>query len=93
MDDPATIRDIADSAFSPNWGPDAPKGGKVVMSRILKEKATVPLFLAQTLVQSLRDVGYNHNTSALCEHVDNSIEGGATEIRVGTALFGTRSVK
>lgn len=68
--------------LSPNWGPDAPKGGKIVMDRILKEKATVPLFLAQTLIQSLRDVGYNHTTSALCEHVDNAIEGGATEIRV-----------
>jgi hypothetical protein len=30
------------------------------MNRIVKEKATVPLFFAQTLVQSLRDVGYNH---------------------------------
>jgi hypothetical protein len=29
----------------------------------------VPLFFAQTLVQSMRDVGYNHTTSALCEHL------------------------
>lgn len=41
----------------------------------------MPLFFAQTLVQSLRDVGYNHTTSALCEHIDNSIQAGATEIR------------
>ena len=52
------------------------------MSRILKEKATVPLFFAQTLVQSMRDVGYNHTTSALCEHVDNAVQAGATEVRV-----------
>jgi len=52
-----------------NWGPDAPRGGKAVMSRILKENATVPLFFGQTMIQSLRDVGYNHTTSALCEHI------------------------
>jgi hypothetical protein len=51
------------------------------MGRILKDKATVPLFLAQTLIQSLRDVGYNHTTSALCEHVDNAVQEDATEIR------------
>src|SRR6266513_1197220 len=65
-----------------NWGPDAPRGGKAVLNRILKEGATVPLFFAQTLVDSLRDVGYNSTTSALCEHIDNAIEAGATEIRV-----------
>lgn len=67
---------------SPYWGSDAPRGGKTVLKRILKEKATVPLFFAQTLVKSLRDVGYNSTTSALCEHVDNAIQWGATEIRV-----------
>lgn len=65
-----------------NWSQDAPRGGKTVLNRILKEDATVPLFFAQTLISSLRDVGYNHTTSALCEHVDNAIEAGATEIRV-----------
>ncbi len=65
-----------------NWGPYAPRGGKAVMGRILKENATVPLFFGQTMIQSLRDVGYNHTTSALCEHVDNAIQAGATEIRV-----------
>lgn len=69
-------------AASLNWGPNAPRGGKAVMGRILKESATVPLFFAQTMVQSLRDVGYNHTTSALCEHVDNAIQAGAKEIRV-----------
>jgi len=65
-----------------NWGEDSPRGGKAVMGRILKESATVPLFFGQTMIQSLRDVGYNHTTSALCEHVDNAIQAGATEIRV-----------
>ena len=65
-----------------NWGADAPRGGKAVLNRILKEGATVPLFFAQTLIDSLRDVGYNHTTSALCEHIDNAIEAGATEVRV-----------
>src|SRR2546426_5713672 len=65
-----------------DWGTEAPRGGKAVMSRILKENATVPLFFGQTMIQSLRDVGYNHTTSALCEHVDNAIQAGATTIRV-----------
>jgi hypothetical protein len=75
---------------SANWGDDTPRGGKAVMNRILKEKATVPLFFAQTLVQSLRDVGYNHTTSALCEHVDNAIQAGASEIRVFFRQSGKR---
>jgi hypothetical protein len=65
-----------------NWAPDAPRGGRTVLNRILKENAAVPLFFAQTLISSLRDVGYNHTTSALCEHVDNAIEAGATEVRI-----------
>lgn len=76
-----TIQDATD-AVVPNWGADAPRGGKAVMNRILKEKATVPLFFAQTLIQSLRDVGYNHTTSALCEHVDNAIQAGASVVRI-----------
>jgi hypothetical protein len=81
---PTTDVDSHDPAevSSLNWGSDAPRGGKAVMSRILKENATVPLFFGQTLIQSLRDVGYNHTTSALSEHVDNAIQAGATEIRV-----------
>ncbi|WP_200962076.1 ATP-binding protein [Pseudovibrio sp. POLY-S9] len=65
-----------------SWAPDAPKGGKTVMNRILKDGANVPLFFAQTLVSSLRDQGYNDTTSALCEHVDNSIQAGASEVRI-----------
>jgi hypothetical protein len=75
------IQEPADISM-PNWGGGAPRGGMAVMNRILKDKATVPLFFAQTLIQSLRDVGYNHTTSALCEHIDNAIQAGATEIRV-----------
>lgn len=64
------------------WALDAPKGGKAVMNRVLKDGASVPLFFAQTLISSLRDVGYNNTTSAVCEHVDNSIQAQAGEIRV-----------
>lgn len=74
--------DLNDISTTPNWSADAPRGGKAVMNRILKEKATVPLFFAQTLIQSLRDVGYNHTTSALCEHVDNALQANANEIRI-----------
>jgi len=73
-----------------DWAPDAPRGGKAVMGRILKDNATVPLFFGQTLIQSLRDVGYNHTTSALCEHVDNAIQAGATEVRVYFRQTGKR---
>jgi hypothetical protein len=72
------------------WAPDAPRGGRAVMGRILKENATVPLFFGQTMIQSLRDVGYNHTTSALCEHVDNALQAGATEIRVYFRQTGKR---
>lgn len=65
-----------------DWSDDAPRGGRAVLTRILKENATVPLFFGQTLIQSLRDVGYNNTTSALCEHVDNAIQAGATHVRV-----------
>jgi hypothetical protein len=75
-----------------DWAPDAPRGGKAVMGRILKENATVPLFFGQTMIQSLRDLGYNHTTSALCEHVDNAIQAGATEIRVYFRQTGKKGV-
>lgn len=65
-----------------DWGADAPKGGRTVLQRILKEGTKVPLFLGQTLVNSLRDVGYNDTISAVCEHVDNSLQWGASEVRV-----------
>ncbi len=68
--------------FSPQWGESAPKGGRTVLNRVLREGNNVPLFLGQTFVNSLRDVGYSNTTSAVCEHVDNAIQAGATEIRV-----------
>jgi hypothetical protein len=68
--------------ISPDWGGGAPRGGRTVVSRALKDGATVPLFLGQYLIRSLRDLGYNSTTSALCEHVDNSLQWGATEVRV-----------
>jgi hypothetical protein len=83
------VQDQPDTA-TVEWAPDAPRGGKAVMGRILKENATVPLFFGQTMIQSLRDVGYNHTTSALCEHVDNALQAGATEIRVYFRQTGKR---
>src|ERR1700712_4686632 len=84
------VFDSEGEKFNPNWASDAPRGGRTVLTRILKESATVPLFFAQTIVQSLRDVGYNTTTSALCEHVDNAIEGGASEIRISFHSMGGR---
>jgi Histidine kinase-, DNA gyrase B-, and HSP90-like ATPase len=86
----ATDNDQENTELSPNWGDSAPRGGMAVMNRILKDKATVPLFFAQTLIQSLRDVGYNHTTSALCEHIDNAIQAGATEVRIFFRQAGKR---
>lgn len=80
MLDTETTREIPETVL--NWAPDAPKGGKTVMNRVLKDGASVPLFFAQTLIASLRDVGYNTTTSAVCEHVDNAIQAGASEVRV-----------
>lgn len=62
-----------------NWGKSAPT---TVLQRVLKEGTKVPLFLGQTLVNSLRDVGYNDTTSAVCEHVDNSLQWGAKNVRI-----------
>ena len=44
---------IDDQEFSPDWGENAPKGGRTVLNRVLKDGAKVPLFLGQTLVRSL----------------------------------------
>lgn len=65
-----------------DWDEQAPKGGRTVLNRMLREGFKVPLFLGQTFVNSLRDVGYNNTIWAVCEHVDNAIEWGAQEIRV-----------
>ena len=71
-----------EAQFEPQWGAHAPRGGKSVLGRVLREGTRVPLFLGQTFINSLRDVGYNSTTSALCEHVDNAIQADASEIRV-----------
>ena len=73
---------MAANDFAPQWSQDAPRGGKAVVNRALKDGSTVPLFLGQTLIHSLRDLGYNSTTSELCEHVDNALQWGASEVRV-----------
>lgn len=65
-----------------DWDERAPKGGRAVLNRMLREGFKVPLFLGQTFLNSLRDVGYNSTVWAVCEHVDNAIEWGAKEVRV-----------
>jgi hypothetical protein len=82
MADLDTIARDDDIEFVPQWGDSAPRGGRAVLNRMLREGSKVPLFLGQTFVNSLRDVGYNNTTSAVCEHVDNAIQAGASEIRV-----------
>lgn len=89
LDETVQDADVIDFQ-SPAWGDDAPRGGKAVFSRMTKEKSTVPLFFGQTLISSLRDMGYNSTTSALCEHVDNAIQWGATEVRVYFRQTGKR---
>ncbi|WP_207462157.1 ATP-binding protein [Azospirillum sp. SYSU D00513] len=70
-------------SIAPAWSPNAPKGGRAVIRRMLSESAsTVPLFLGQTFIQSLRDVGYNNTVWAVCEHVDNAVQWGAQDVRV-----------
>ena len=73
------IQAVADVA---TWGDGAPRGGKAVMSRVLKDGAKVPMFFGQTLIRSLRDQGYSSTTSALCEIVDNSIQWGAANVHI-----------
>jgi hypothetical protein len=81
-DQPANGRSPADAEFSPQWANTSPRGGRAVLNRVLKDGQKVPMFMGQTLVHSLRDLGYNSTTSALCEHVDNAIQWGAKEVRV-----------
>jgi hypothetical protein len=63
-------------------GTDTPKNARAVFSRIIKDGANVPLFVGQTMVKALRDLGYNHTTSAVCEHVDNSFQWGGQNVRL-----------
>ena len=58
------------------------KAGSNVLKEYLNQSTAVPLFIPQTFINSLRDVGYNSTTSALCEHVDNSVQAGAKNIRI-----------
>ncbi len=77
--------------ISPQWGVAARARRQAGCSNgLLKDGAKVPLFLGQTLINSLRDLGYNSTTSALCEHVDNALQWGATEVRVYFRQTGTR---
>lgn len=80
--DTTYVPDVQDTEFAPRWADTAPRGGRTVLTRVLKDGAKVPMFLGQTLINSLRDLGYNTTTSAVCEHVDNAIQWGATEVRV-----------
>lgn len=82
--------------FAPSetqWGADAPKGARAVFSRIIKEGANVPLFLGQTMIAALRDLGYNHTTSAICEHVDNSFQWSGQDVRLYFHEKGKKNAK
>ena len=84
------LKENEQQKFNPEWGHSAPKGGRAVLNRVLRDGAKVPLFLGQTLARSLRDLGYSSTTSAVCEHVDNAIQWGASEVRVYFHQSGTR---
>jgi hypothetical protein len=84
MEQQAMDIDLGVTPVSPEtqWGPDAPKGARAVFSRIIKEGANVPLFVGQTMINALRDLGYNNTTSAICEHVDNSFQWSGQDVRL-----------
>ena len=71
-----------DNGSTPKFGDRVATGVKRVFSSILKENVRVPLFIGQTMAESMRDVGYLKTTTAICEHVDNALAAGATEIRI-----------
>lgn len=79
--------------FTLAWGPNAPRGAKAVLNRAIKEGANVPLFLGQSLISALRDLGYDDTTSAVCEYVDNSLQGKAKNVRVYFFETGKRGSK
>ncbi|MGY6769356.1 ATP-binding protein [Komagataeibacter sp. NFXK3] len=74
--------DIQTTADVATWGDGAPRGGRAVMNRVLKDGAKVPMFFGQTLIRSLRDQGYSSITSALCEIIDNAIQWSAENIHI-----------
>ncbi len=88
-----TTSPTRDAPQAPRFGDLAPRGARTLFTRIIKEDATVPLFLGQTLVNAMRDLGYDDTTSAICEHVDNAIQAGAREIRVYFHETGKRKEK
>jgi hypothetical protein len=67
--------------LSPQWGVSAPRGGKTVVTRALKDGARVPLFLGQTLISSLRDLGYNSTICRAPILVKEGIEFGVSRFR------------
>ena len=71
----ATAVNLTPVTLEPQWGTGAPKGARAVFSRIIKEGANVPLFLGQTVISALRDLGYNNSTSASGESVGCTAEG------------------
>ncbi|MDM8551913.1 ATP-binding protein [Desulfobacterales bacterium HSG2] len=64
------------------FGGNVSPGARSVLNRVIKEDKKVPVFIAQTMAESMRDLGYNNTTSAICELADNAIQADATEIRV-----------
>ena len=84
MEQQTTDTDLGITSVSPEaqWGADAPKPARAVFARYIKEGANVPLFVGQTMINALRDLGYNNTTSAICEHVDNSFQWGAKDVRL-----------
>ena len=42
VDTTDTTAEVAETTI--NWSPDAPRGGRAVLNRILKENAAVPVF-------------------------------------------------
>jgi hypothetical protein len=71
-----------DTGSTPKFGDQVSTGVKRVFASILKENVKVPLFIGQTMAESMRDVGYLDTTTAICEHVDNALAANASEIRI-----------
>ena len=71
-----------DNGSTPKFGDRVATGVKRVFSSILKENVKVPLFIGQTMAESMRDVGYLNTTTAICEHVNNALAANASVIRV-----------
>ena len=79
-------------ALAAHWGPNAPRGARAVLTRIVKE-ANVPALPRADPSDALRDLGYNDTTSAICEHVDNAVQWGANEVRIYFNEVGKKNKK